>query len=61
MTFVMEAEAVNPLVDGPSPKTLRSVSSGESGGANYLHSPFTRIRKIPKAIKMMPAAMKMSE
>jgi len=47
----MEAEAVNPLVDGPSP----------SGGANCLHSAFARIRKTPRAINKMPTAIKMPE
>jgi hypothetical protein len=33
-----EAEAVNPLVDGPSPKTMNIFSSGESGGASSFYS-----------------------
>jgi len=34
MVTALEAEAVNSLVDGSSPKKGTSVLSGESGGAN---------------------------
>jgi len=34
--YAFEAEAVNPLVDGSSPKMGISVPSGESGGATVL-------------------------